>query len=144
MDGMSRLPTDGARDLWELPDSLRAGQPLENELDEGETVVWVGRPSTRRMLWRALPIVLFAIPWTAFAIFWTFGAAGFKVPDFQQGFDFFPLFGIPFILIGLGMFSSPYWVAEVRRRRSTRSRIGEPSCSPAVGGRPVRCSVRIA
>src|SRR6185295_1976399 len=49
-------------------------------------------------------------------IFWTFGAAGFKVPNFQQGSDFFALFGIPFILIGLGMFSSPYWVARSAKK----------------------------
>lgn len=54
-------------------------------------------------------IFLFAIPWTAFAIFWIYGASGFKIPDFKEGFDLFPLFGIPFVLIGLGMLSSPLW-----------------------------------
>lgn len=37
------------------------------------------------------------------------GAAGFKIPQFNQGFDFFPLFGVPFVLIGIGMLSSPLW-----------------------------------
>jgi hypothetical protein len=32
------------------------------------------------------------------------------MPDFGKGgFSFFPLFGIPFVLIGLAMLSSPLW-----------------------------------
>jgi hypothetical protein len=37
---------------------------------------------------------------------------GFSLPDLSEGIegsDFFPLFGVPFILIGLGMLSSPLW-----------------------------------
>jgi len=38
------------------------------------------------------------------------GASGFKMPDFSKGgFSFFPLFGLPFVLIGIGMLSSPFW-----------------------------------
>jgi hypothetical protein len=54
-------------------------------------------------------VFLFAVPWTAFAIFWICGASDFKIPDFQEGFDIFPLFGVPFLLIGLAMLSSPLW-----------------------------------
>ena len=54
--------------------------------------------------------VLFGIPWTAFAVFWMCGAAGFQMPDFKDGGDFFVLFGFPFVLVGLGMLSSPYWM----------------------------------
>ena len=61
-------------------------------------------------------MVLFGIPWTAFALFWTAGAAGFKLPNFQQPFDFFPLFGVPFVLVGVGLLSSPYWTARSAKR----------------------------
>jgi hypothetical protein len=54
-------------------------------------------------------VFLFAIPWTAFAIFWVCGTAGFKIPEFKEGFDPFPLFGVPFVLIGIIMLSSPLW-----------------------------------
>ena len=97
-------------DLWQLPERLRG--LVEAELRERERIVWVGRPMPWRMARQALPIVLFAIPWTAFAIFWICGAAGFKVPKFDAGPDLFPLFGIPFVLIGLGMFSMPLWAAR--------------------------------
>ena len=31
------------------------------------------------------------------------------MPDFNEGFDFFPLFGLPFLFIGIGMLLSPYF-----------------------------------
>ena len=59
-----------------------------------------------------MPIVLFGIPWTLFAIFWIAGASGFKMPDFSHGAGLFPLFGVPFVLVGFGMLSAPYWAAR--------------------------------
>lgn len=57
-------------------------------------------------------MVLFGVPWTAFAIFWIAGASGFKMPDFSHGAGLFPLFGVPFVLIGFGMLSAPYWASK--------------------------------
>lgn len=77
--------------------------------------------------------MLFGIPFGGFALFWIAGASGFKIPDFSEGgFSFFPLFGLPFFLIGLGMVLSPVW--EAIKARSTvyvittmRAIIFEPS-----------------
>jgi hypothetical protein len=54
-------------------------------------------------------MVFFAIPWTAFSIFWICRAAGFKWPTWDGPQSLFPLFGLPFLLIGIGMFSAPFW-----------------------------------
>lgn len=102
-------------DLWELPVRLRT--LIEAELQEGEQIVWIGRPIPHRFGMRSLPIVLFGIPWTAFALFWMAGAAGFKIPDFKHDFDLFPMFGVPFVLVGFGMLSSPFWM--MRKARNT-------------------------
>ncbi|MCK4564002.1 MAG: hypothetical protein KAU94_04960, partial [Verrucomicrobia bacterium] len=36
-------------------------------------------------------------------------ASGFQMPDFRNGAGLFPLFGVPFVLIGIGMLSTPLW-----------------------------------
>jgi hypothetical protein len=100
--------------LWQLPEHLRS--LVENELQEGEEIAWICQPIRKYFAMRSLPMVLFAIPWTGFAIFWIAGASGFKIPNFKHGFDFFPLFGIPFLLIGFGMLSSPFWMAWKAKR----------------------------
>lgn len=101
--------------LWQLP--LHLQSLIQSELNEEEKIIWVGTPVPRRFCTRSIGSVLFGIPWTAFALFWIASASGFKIPDFQKGFDFFPLFGIPFVLIGFGMLSSPLWM--LRKARNT-------------------------
>jgi hypothetical protein len=88
----------------ELEDKVR------RELESGERILWMEQPIPRYFTAVSTGAFLFAIPWTAFAIFWICGASGFKLPDFSKdGFSFFPLFGLPFVLIGIGMLSSPLW-----------------------------------
>jgi hypothetical protein len=94
------------------PDAQRQ---LQAELKSGERVVWAGQPRPRLFSGAAVGAVLFGIPWTAFALFWTAGAAWGAAAAGDAGVGFplfrlFPLFGVPFILIGLWMLSSPYWM----------------------------------
>jgi hypothetical protein len=64
----------------------------------------------------ALPIFVFAIPWTAFSLFWEAMAFGIWINKSEQANGnieqvlgiIFPLFGLPFVLIGLGMLSAPF------------------------------------
>jgi hypothetical protein len=104
-----------------LPPDLDA--LVQAELVTGERLLWVGQPLPRRYLLFSIPIVLFAIPWTGFAVFWVltasgmlFGGMGNNAPGPGGFFACFPLFGLPFILIGLGLFSSPYWLLRKARR----------------------------
>jgi hypothetical protein len=101
------MSNDIGVDLYELTPELRT--LVDNELDRDEKIVWLGRPDPKASGRGYLAVQLFAIPWTAFSVFWIGMAAGWKIPDFKQGFDFFPLFGIPFFLIGIGMLTSPIW-----------------------------------
>lgn len=83
---------------------------VERELESGERIVWMEQPIPRYFTTTSTSTFLFAIPWTAFAVFWICGASGFKWPDFgKDGFAFFPLFGVPFVLFGIGMLSTPFW-----------------------------------
>lgn len=74
---------------------------VERELDDGERITWMEMPVARYFTGPSIVVFFFAIPWTAFAIFWMVMAS--------QGSSLFTLFGIPFVLIGLGMLSAPIW-----------------------------------
>lgn len=102
--------------LVELPEPLH--QRLRRELKPGETLLWCGQPVPGRFMRDGFKVWLFFIPWTAFSLFWIAGAANFQIPSFEHGFDWFPLFGLPFLLVGLGFLSSPFWL-----RRKAKSMI---------------------
>jgi hypothetical protein len=78
----------------------------------GEGVLWAASPDRwayARKYWKT---ALFGIPFTAFAIFWTYGAASNIPAKSGQGFGlFFPLWGLMFVLFGLSMLLSPLWAA---------------------------------
>jgi hypothetical protein len=92
-------------------------QRIQSELQSGEVVRWSGQPDPREAAKGAYAILLFAIPWTAFALFWIAGASGFRWPDFHRGPQaLFPLFGLPFVAVGVGMLLSPVWARRQARR----------------------------
>jgi hypothetical protein len=98
-----------------LPREVRS--QVEMELQSGERIAWMDQPIPGRMARGSLGLVIFGIPWTAFAVFWMVMAAK-GVSNTKGGAItwLFPLFGLPFVLIGIGMLSSPYWA----RRRAER------------------------
>jgi hypothetical protein len=99
------------------PTDFDLQEKVRRELEIDETIQWIDMPVPRFFTPFSIGAFLFAIPWTGFAVFWTFGAAGFTIPDFSEGLsgvDIFPLFGLPFILIGIGLLTTPirtYWRA---------------------------------
>jgi hypothetical protein len=92
---------------------------LKDELNKDEKLLWSGHPDPNRAMKSTMGIFLFGIPWTAFSIFWV-AMAGMGVwsnPGKAGLFNAFPLFGLPFVLIGLGILSSP-WVAANRAKNT--------------------------
>lgn len=101
--------------LYSLPPEQRA--LIESELQPGETITWAGQPKPRAFTLQTIPIFVFAIPWTAFAVFWIVMASGATTKHPVKGPGiFFPLFGLPFVLVGLGMLSAPLWMRRLARR----------------------------
>ena len=93
--------------------------PFDSILDPGEKLVWTGRPRQGMYLqssdWVAVPFSLF---WCGFVVFWEISAL--RGPARSGGGSIvFPLFGIPFVLVGLymlvGRFFHDAWV-----RRNTQ------------------------
>lgn len=81
---------------------------LSRELEEGEQVVWKGM-KLARVEPKGFLIYLFAIPWTAFALFWMAMAGLFTMgQETDPAAYIFPLFGLPFVLVGLGMLAAPF------------------------------------
>lgn len=81
----------------------------------GERILWSARPSPSRM-WPLFGIWAFAVPWTAFALFWELMAlSGWLSGEAPQGGVewgigiVFPLFGLPFVLVGIGMLLLPFY-----------------------------------
>ena len=92
-------------------------QRLQDELKPGETLAWVGQPNPSRSMKSGFVLWVFFIPWTAFSLFWMVGASGFNMQRLDGGAGLFALFGLPFVLIGLGGLSAPLWLR--RRAGST-------------------------
>ncbi len=100
--------------LIDLPPELHS--VVEDELEVGESVHWSAQPRPGRLVLATLPVFLFAIPWTAFAVFWICAASGWRFPTLKGPAGLFPLFGLPFVLIGCAMLSSPLWALRKARR----------------------------
>jgi hypothetical protein len=97
---------------------VQAEQIAMSQLDGGERLLWSGTPAAGAAARRALPAVLFGIPFTAFAAFWIVMASGLTkgVPKTAGPWMLFPLFGIPFLLVGLGVMLGPLWVYLAARK----------------------------
>jgi hypothetical protein len=97
----------------------RLRMALERELGPDEVVVWHGW-QLARIEPRMFLIYVFAIPWTAFSLMWTGLAAAAIMGTGEDGPGLigwaFPLFGLPFIAIGLWMLAGPFLPLFVRGR----------------------------
>jgi Bacterial PH domain len=87
----------------------------QSELQSGETLYWTGTANPARAALAALPAALFGIPFAGFALFWitqadhASSAMSHTQNAFAKGFSVFPLFGVPFLLVGLGVTLTPLW-----------------------------------
>ena len=92
-----------------------AQQRAQSELQSGESLYWTGSADPARAAITALPAALFGIPFAGFALFWITQAyrASSHISNssnsFAKGFSVFPLFGLPFLLVGLGVILAPMW-----------------------------------
>ena len=93
-------------------DRYEIDQTLNAQLDPGEGLLWSGAPHPARMALSALPATVAGIPFTAFAAFWIYTA--YTMTSHSKSspggpWVLFPLFGIPFLAVGLGMLTAPLW-----------------------------------
>lgn len=89
-----------------LPPQVQA--LVDAEIAPGERVLWQAQPLPSGFARGGICLTLFGIPFTGFAVFWIVMASG-ATHIGVWGF-LFPLFGLPFLLAGLGMLSAPLWM----------------------------------
>jgi hypothetical protein len=94
-------------------DTMQVEQIANGQLDSGERLLWAGKPAPSGAAVGSLPMTVFGLLFAGFAAFWIWAAAGgmsrSSGEDFSGPGAFFPLFGIPFLLVGLGMVFAPLW-----------------------------------
>lgn len=106
---MSREADTGLSvDPLQLPGKLR--QLVEGELNEGEQLRWVERARLGRFIARSLPLVLIGIPFTGVALLWITIATVFAGSTGFFPLYIFPVFGVPFLLVGGAMLLSPLFM----------------------------------
>ncbi len=99
----------------QLPADLDA--LVRDELAVDERVLYAARPSAARAVLMSFAAWIFAVPWTAFSVFWMFAAAGGMNGEWPTGAGWvFPLFGVPFVLVGLAMLAAPLKTWHTSRR----------------------------
>jgi hypothetical protein len=93
-----------------------AQQRAQSELQSGESLYWTGTADPARAALTALPAAIFGIPFAGFALFWisqayhaTNAMSKSSHNAFTSGFQVFPLFGVPFLLVGVGIILAPLW-----------------------------------
>ncbi len=100
---------------------LTPAQIIDSELGKEEKLVWADIPiSVSHHAQLGVPKLLFGVPFFGFAVFWTWGASSPLREGTETGITgfeyFFPMFGIPFLLVGLGMLLSPVWMTIKARK----------------------------
>lgn len=101
------------------------------QIDPGERLLWSGTPAPGEAASAALPGTFIGIPFTGFAAFWIWSAWS-MMPQAAGPWRFFPLFGVPFALIGLGVMLAPIWAAL--RARNTVYAVTERRAMIIVNG----------
>ena len=83
------------------------------ELQPREKLLWSGRPAQGIRLRKADTLLIpFSLLWTGFAVFWEWEALG------RSHDSFAPIWGIPFVLIGLYLVFGRFIVDSWRRSRT--------------------------
>ncbi len=106
---------------YDITDLYTIREKLTPYLAEGESIQWVGQPDPTKLVspadWIMIPFSLF---WCGFAVFWEVTALTGIVSSREATplIWIFPLFGIPFVLVGLYMVFGRFIAKKYMRKRT--------------------------
>jgi len=90
------------------------------DLVAGEKVLWTGTPVSGMVSNRLalIPSTIFGLFFAGFALFWMWAASVFGRPGHGAPFPFV-LFGLPFLLVGLGVAFGPWIFPSIRAKQTS-------------------------
>lgn len=100
------------------PMNFDARQIIQRELDSGERLLWAGVPR-QGIVFRGsdLFMIPFSLLWGGFAIFWEIVALSLPKEDAGVVAYVFPLFGLPFVIVGLYMIFGRFFYDSNKRAK---------------------------
>ena len=92
---------------------------IQSEIDSDEKLIWFGKPN-QGIVFRGSDIFMipFSLLWGGFAIFWEISALSIPMDKAGAIGIIFPLFGIPFVLVGLYMIFGRF-IYDAKNRSKT-------------------------
>jgi hypothetical protein len=92
---------------------------FKDEILKDEKILWSGQPETSVIFTNAdIFLIPFSLLWGGFSIFWEVGVLSTKGKSGQGAPFFFPLFGIPFVLIGLYFIFGRFIYKNFKKKRT--------------------------
>jgi len=101
---------------------------IRKHLDQDEKLLWSGKPRSG-IVFRSSDIFMipFSLMWGGFAIFWEISVLSMPAEKAGPVAIIFPLFGIPFVIVGLYMIFGRFYLDAHQRQKAaygiTNSRI---------------------
>jgi hypothetical protein len=93
-------------------------EKVDRTLERGERIKWIDMPIPRFFTPYSKGMFVVAILWLGICSVWIAGAVGCEALNFNFGHGdrFLPLCAIPFVLLGIGVLSTPLWTHWKARR----------------------------
>jgi hypothetical protein len=94
---------------------------FQKDLLKGEQILWVGQPDTSKLFTKAdIFLIPFSLFWGGFAFIWEYLALTSVTKTEEGGITvlIFPLFGIPFVLMGLYFIFGRFLYKNWKKKRT--------------------------
>lgn len=99
-------------------DNYMLEEQFRNELGNGEYIIWAGQPVPKIFNRSDIFLIPFSIVWSGFAVFWEIMAFfAFRQTTTGMGI-IFPIFGLPFVLIGLYLLFGRFIYRSLKNKRT--------------------------
>ncbi len=97
-----------------MPENLTITPVIKAELEPDEKLLWSGQPGALNAALPTIPVFIFALIWTAFSALFVW--VSFGTTKSGQPLWFMSIIGVPFLLIGLLLLTSPFYAFYLAKK----------------------------